>query len=404
MGRMNLQAFLRLRALRRRAKAALSHGRTTWSLRRDLLPEGEGTAFLGALETLARERRGSDPARLGAALEAAEAAIASAAPARPLPGARELVETLVVALGVAMTFRAFFFQPFKIPTGSMQPTLFGHHSEACDAPTVFDRMPWKPLKWLVTGKWYVEAVAPDSGPLIVYTDRNRAPGYVYLGVSGATYRIPQDAFDRGEVRIPEHAAFGMADAGGGRILHARGRASRGDRLWSGYSIAGDHVFVNRMKWYFRPPRRGEIVVFSTDGNPHLPPEQFYIKRLAGLPGESVSFDPPYLVIDGVRVTEPATIRRVEDRGPAETPGHSYPGYGYASAPIFRSAGTGRDARAPLGASGDILRLGPDAYLPLGDNTVNSYDGRYWGPVGRRRLLGSASCVYWPISVRWGGVE
>ena len=104
------------------------------------------------------------------------------------------------------------------------------------------------------------------------------------------------------------------------------------------------------------------------------------------------------------MADPATIRRVEERGPAETPGYSYPGYGYPGTAIFKSAGTGREARAPLGVAGDRLALGPDEYLPLGDNTVNSYDGRYWGPVNRRRLLGGAACIYWPLSVRWGGVD
>src|SRR5262249_10290041 len=43
----------------------------------------------------------------------------------PNPGIRENVEVLLVALAVAMSIRTFFAQPFKIPTGSMQPTLFG---------------------------------------------------------------------------------------------------------------------------------------------------------------------------------------------------------------------------------------------------------------------------------------
>src|SRR5262252_3996024 len=50
---------------------------------------------------------------------------------KPYPNAawRENVEVLLVALAVAMAIRTFFLQPFKIPTGSMQPTLFGVTSE-----------------------------------------------------------------------------------------------------------------------------------------------------------------------------------------------------------------------------------------------------------------------------------
>src|SRR4051794_6431924 len=43
----------------------------------------------------------------------------------PNPGLRENIEVLLVAIAVAMAIRTFFIQPFKIPTGSMQPTLFG---------------------------------------------------------------------------------------------------------------------------------------------------------------------------------------------------------------------------------------------------------------------------------------
>ena len=49
---------------------------------------------------------------------------------------------------------------------------------------------------------------------------------------------------------------------------------------------------------------------------------------------------------------------------------------------------------------DAIELG-DEYLPMGDNTFSSFDGRYWGPVPRTQMLGPAACVYWPLSVRWG---
>ncbi len=40
---------------------------------------------------------------------------------------REWLDTFVVAISVAMAFRAYFYEPFKIPTGSMQETLWGYH-------------------------------------------------------------------------------------------------------------------------------------------------------------------------------------------------------------------------------------------------------------------------------------
>ena len=41
------------------------------------------------------------------------------------------------------------------------------------------------------------------------------------------------------------------------------------------------------------------------------------------------------------------------------------------------------------------------YFALGDNTRNSRDGRYWGPVPQKNLVGPALLVYWPLSKRWG---
>ena len=66
--------------------------------------------------------------------------------------------------------------------------------------------------------------------------------------------------------------------------------------------AGDHLFVDRLTYNFRKPRRGEIVVFETLGIPQtdrdmyrIPPDEFYIKRLVGLSGETISLKQDYEV-------------------------------------------------------------------------------------------------------------
>ena len=71
-------------------------------------------------------------------------------------------------------------------------------------------------------------------------------------------------------------------------------------------IAGDHLFVDRVTYNFRPPNRGEIIVFETHdiGNQYwsLPPDQFYIKRMVALGGEHVRIgNDRHLVIDGKRL-------------------------------------------------------------------------------------------------------
>ncbi len=406
--------YFQRRARRKHAKELLHHCRAVLNMRRDLLSPELLEPLNQSITELDAARRTGDAARLAQAVEAAETTVMAASPRRSAPHLRELAETLVVAFGVAMAFRAYFFQPFKIPTGSMQPTLYGIHSvgQNDDGSPVraglLDHYPFKPLKWLVTGQWYREVLAPDGGTVIVSADRANAPGYVFVTVRGVRSRVPNDAFERGELNIPDlqvvRDAPGADTGGQGINVLARGVAPPGARIWSGYVTAGDHVFVNRMKWNFFPPRRGQIMVFETDGIPDLNPGEHYIKRLVGLPGERIGIDEPYLSVDGARVTEPDTLLRISERRPAWRNGPHYSGYALAGRSHFVSQVRRQLVPAPLGVARQTLPLGEDEFLALGDNTGNSYDGRYWGPVPRRRLVGPASCIYWPISRRWGLVN
>ena len=73
---------------------------------------------------------------------------------------REWLDTLVVAISVAMCFRAYFYEPFNIPTGSMQETLWGYHTVANVEKGTWDVFPLSMLKWLWTGERVVDYKAP----------------------------------------------------------------------------------------------------------------------------------------------------------------------------------------------------------------------------------------------------
>ena len=162
---------------------------------------------------------------------------------------------------------------------------------------------------------------------------------------------------------------------------------------SGRLKIGDHIFVDKIRYNFTRPKRGQIIVFSTDTiqYPRIRPNSFYIKRLAALPGEEVSIDPPYLMINGQRITEPYPFHRLltdkENGYIGYTLPHQQPGLS-----------------AFIGESSDKKILGPRNYLPLGDNTAFSLDGRYFGPIDRDSLVGPAFMVYWPFTKRWGLVQ
>lgn len=437
----------------RRAARALVQDRTNFlSLQRDALPADAVAALEGAIaaaKSAARDRA-TPPDVLAKAtreLEDASNRAAETLPRNRFAQFSQLAETVVVVLGVVMPLRAYFFQPFKIPTGSMQPTLFGIHGEDCEKPGFFDSCkPLQVLQWAFTGRWYRDVVAHEDGSLVVSTDHLRAPGYNLFTLAGETYKVPTDVLARHEksvLRVADPTPDNPATA---KTELLRGRVFKGDRLWSGYVVSGDQVFVNRMLWYLRPPKRDEVTVFSTfrptlalttgaaaDGRNAaarataaaargvslfriplfggaaleygaapirgLPPWQFYIKRCVGLPGETVSIDPPRLLVNGAATTDCPGIARVEGMAPSVS-GPAYTGYRNTG---DRELGRIANPNTPLGKSGDALKIG-DAYLPMGDNTVNSYDGRYWGPVPRRQLLGPGAFTYWPLSKRWGRIR
>jgi len=84
-------------------------------------------------------------------------------PPRPFPRWRENVEVLVVAITMAMACRTYFIQPFKIPTGSMQPTLNGITAVPQDGREFRDRFPLNLVNLAIFGERYVEVKATNSG-------------------------------------------------------------------------------------------------------------------------------------------------------------------------------------------------------------------------------------------------
>ncbi len=124
----------------------------------------------------------------------------------------------------------------------------------------------------------------------------------------------------------------------------------------------DRVLANRFSLHFRDPHRGDVTVFQTP-----PAAQFrcgaggtFVKRLIGLPGETVSERSGVIYVDGKRLDEPYLRGR---RG-------------------FSSGGW----RVPKGH-----------YFMLGDNRENSCDSRRWGSVERDALIGPVFATYWPLS-------
>ena len=176
---------------------------------------------------------------------------------------REWIETIVIAVILAMFVRTFFVELFKIPTGSMQPTLL-----------IGDRI-------LVNKMIY--------GP-----------------------------------RIP---------------------------------------FIGKHLPGFTKPKRGDIIVFISPKEP----AKNLIKRLIGLPGESVEIKIGSLYINGKLLDNALFQER----------------YYYN--------------RGKFGQEDKSILVPADSYFVLGDNSGSSEDSRYWGFLPAKNVLGKALAVYWPFN-------
>lgn len=145
---------------------------------------------------------------------------------------------------------------------------------------------------------------------------------------------------------------------------------------------GDHIVAERASYWVRNPQRGDIVVFNTTGleHPAVLPDQYYIKRIAGLPGETVQITPPNLIVDGRVIREPTVFDEISSRSNG-----------------FILAHRANNRTSPLSAPDDQIVLGKDQYLTLGDNTESSLDGRYYGPISKDHIYGRVSRIYWPLS-------
>jgi signal peptidase I len=319
-------------------------------------------------EVAARDdEEGFDPAS-----EALVKATRKVFPHKPRARLRENIEILVVAISVAMAFRTYFIQPFKIPTGSMQPTLFGIKAEqGTPEKKVMDYFPLKLVQFALTGDWYTEFKAAQAGQ-------------AYIGNPEGDQRLievrsgSQSLGQRVRADLPLLVETGMPVAKG-QVL-AAGRVRR-----------GDHIFVDKIRYNFSRPKRGDIFVFATKNidHPSIRKDVFYIKRLVGMPGEKISIRSGYVVADGKKIDEPMAFQRM-------VTGEGYPG-GYTYVSSFGHP-------AMLTGPEEVIQLGADEYLPFGDNTRHSLDGRYFGGIEKYDVVGPAFMVYWPFGPRWGRVN
>ncbi len=197
---------------------------------------------------------------------------------------REWVESILIALVLAIFIRTYFVQPFKIPSGSMRMTLVeGDH----------------------------------------------------LFVSKLRY---------GPILLPEiHSPEFLKD--------------KVDIHWPDLFTPLTQIRLPG----FSKPHRGDIIVFVFPGDR----SKDFIKRLVGLPGDTVEIRDGKVFVNGFKITDDR-MRNI---------------YYYN--------------QGDYGAEGKAIKVPAGKFFALGDNSASSHDSRYWGFLDEKDVVGKAELVFWP---------
>jgi signal peptidase I len=143
-------------------------------------------------------------------------------------------------------------------------------------------------------------------------------------------------------------------------------------------MIGDRILVNKLSYHLHGVDRGNIVVFRrpADENCGGPPVADLVKRVVGLPGETISLvtkgSKGYVDINGKRLNEsylPASVQGTTFPGPAGTP------YNLTKPYVIPA----------------------NHYFVMGDNRSDSCDSRYWGPISRSLIVGKVDLRVWPLT-------
>ena len=126
----------------------------------------------------------------------------------------------------------------------------------------------------------------------------------------------------------------------------------------------ERIFINKFVYRFEPIQRGDVVVFWYP----LDRTKSFIKRVVGLPGETVQIRQGVVYVNGKAVPEPYVPPQYEDAsdfGPVRVP--------------------------------------RDSFFVMGDHRISSNDSRVFGPVSSRYIYGRAVFAYWPVD-HFGSLE
>ena len=417
--------------LRQSAENWLEVADRVHKFRSDLLNAGQNQLLLAAtgdVRALLKERAGAD--RLTPAIESLEKVLReSGGRIYPASSLVENVEFFLVAAIVILGLRAYFVQPFKIPTNSMWPSYYGMTGEYFKEGSE-PRLWRKAARLAGLGATNYSVTAPADGELLMPVFSNGQPAFsekagrsmlvfptmlreYTFSVGGELTRIsvPAEFYSEYE-RVLEEAFKGDSRSLAAALQLAAGRAGtlerstlivrdgprpveatvfwiplgrqvrRGERFLSFAILTGDLLFVDRMTYNFMPPKVGSGFVFKTGRIEALKADEgdkYFVKRLVGRPGDRLEIKAPVLYRNGKPIEGAVAFARNARRE------GKYPGY----------------TNDGLLSRGATVTVAPNSFFALGDNSPRSKDSRYWGFVPEKDVVGRPLFIYYPLTSRWG---
>lgn len=403
----------------KRAKDLLSTAYKVYNYRCDVIDQADAknlSAAIEAVETLADDGKLDTKEYAQRADELEKLMRKCGGTIYPLSTWADYTDMIVVAGILAIGIRSFFLQPFKIPTNSMYPSFYGMTSQVyggvggVPAPS----LPQKIWRFATLAADNYSLTAPEDGELYIEVNAPaiaRSRGFFAADVRPVkkflvwpTYEkfykfqvgdrqmelaVPADfsiedviskSFDIGENPVVER---------NGRWLMKLGNVQRGEKFLNFDILGGDMLFVDRFTYNFKKPKVGDAIVFRTkycDGmtqmNGGVPDDKYYIKRLVGEGGDTLSIAGDTLMRNG----KPATGSVAFDLNAKKSGLYC----GYKKEGVFRNA--------------DSVKISPKHYFAMGDNSANSLDSRYWGEVPERALVGKSLIIFYPFTSRWGATK
>lgn len=431
--------------MRENAANWLELAERVYHFRRDVLPAaqvGELQAHMAGLRALLKEKAGAEKLKLE--IEATEETLRRTGGAiYPKSALVENVEFFLVAAIVILGIRTYFVQPFKIPTNSMWPTYNGM------TPEVFTKTADEPSSAAVAaravmfGAWPHRLDAPTDGEVLVPVGGTQSRGTVFsrivrgrtwlviptdlreytffVGDKPVSFRVPLD-FDmdwvvsegliargkpfitaefRNEIGRRYRAGDIVQRKIGGETVDCirTGRVVRaGERFLSFDELTGDQLFVDRMSYHFVRPAPGQGFVFRTGNIPGIAityGDQYYIKRLVGVPGDEIE------ILNGKTLADGKTIVKSNGGGVLMRNGKPIEGSSAFRANNEQSGQYAGYLPIEQLSPGMKMTVPPGQFLALGDNSGNSADGRYWGYVPGKDVAGRPLFIYFPFTKHWG---